>query len=149
MKFLKTGLSCLLFIIMCSSAHALTKEFGPDFSRFSIDIPNNWTDYSRPGGVLLMSPDRLSEFGVIVEKNHDEADTYYIINKLVGAYQFLKDLSIERTDSEGNTYKATASLDGRPFYMLVYSNKDTYAALTVIGYDAQLRSIYSTVTLKD
>lgn len=96
-----------------------------------------------------MSPDRLSELGVIVEKNNEEIDTYYIINNLVSNYRYIEDLSIERADFEGNTYRAKASIDGRPFAMIVYSNKETYAALTVIGYDSQLRSIYSTLALKD
>ena len=53
MKALLASLLCAAGLLMAGGSQAAVQEFGPDFSRFSIDVPEGWTAKAIDGGVQL------------------------------------------------------------------------------------------------
>ena len=47
---------------------AAVQEFGPDFSRFTIDVPDGWTAQTKEGGVQLSSKDGNNSIVIQITK---------------------------------------------------------------------------------
>ena len=69
MKKLITALCLAGCLALAFPASAAVRTFGPDFPKFTIDVPDGWTVTPRDDGCQLESPDRKSSFTVQTMKS--------------------------------------------------------------------------------
>ena len=112
--------ACLCF---ASIASAAVQEFGPDFHRFTIDVPQDWTATARAGGAQVTSVDQTCSLGVVIDRNYSqsaEAISKAIVaqtgianakemTKVAGTY------AIEGT-KDGVSLCLSVTVDGNEFY---------------------------------
>ena len=69
MKKLITALCLAGCLALAFPASAAVRTFGPDFPKFTIDVPDGWTVTPRDDGCQLESPDRKSSVTVQTMKS--------------------------------------------------------------------------------
>ena len=58
---------CLAVTLLAAApSYAAVKTFGPEFQRFTLDVPDKWTEASQEGGIRLISPDGKTVVAVSV-----------------------------------------------------------------------------------
>ncbi len=69
MKALPASLLCAASLLLAGGSQAAVQEFGPGFSRFTIDVPEGWTAKATGGGVQLADQDGTCSLSVTSVKS--------------------------------------------------------------------------------
>ena len=131
MTKLITALCLAACLALAAPATAAVQTFGPDFSKFTIDVPDGWKTQPQEGGCQLISPDQKSSFSVQVQKNGGKsaAELAKLIgNQVGGKILSTKDLNPTQTIME-------IELDGVKLKIMVMVDGDKFCAATMAGPD--------------
>lgn len=126
---------CLTGILATAApALAATQTFGPDFSRFTVDVPDGWTAKANDGGCQITAPDGGTSVSIQVQKNGGKsaAELAGLIGGQLGG-------KIVKTENEGpNQATVYAELDGVRVAVMIVVEGDKFAAFTMAGSDAAM-----------
>ncbi len=131
MKKLITALCLAGCLALAVPASAAVQTFGPDFSRFTIDVPDGWTATPNDGGCQLISPDQKSSFSLQVQKSGGKSAAE--LTKLIGEKMGGKILGTK--DIDPNQSILEAEIDGVKIRLLVRVEGDKFLAVTMAGPD--------------
>ena len=130
MKALLASLLCAACLLLAGGTQAAVQEFGPDFSRFTIDVPEGWTAKTIDGGVQLADQGGTCSLAVTNVKSGGasaEALCKAVVQK--SGMQDAKELGKE----DGN-YAMSGTRDGVPVIITV-TVEGELAAVIVMGGD--------------
>ncbi len=130
MKALPASLLLASCLLLAGGTQAAVQEFGPDFSRFTIDVPGGWTAQAIDGGVQMADPEGTCSLSVTNVKSGGasaEALCRAIVQK--SGMQDARELGKE----DGN-YAMSGTKDGVPLVVTVTVEGDL-AAVIVMGGD--------------
>ncbi len=131
MKKLFAALCLAGCLALAAPSSAAVQTFGPDYARFTIDVPDGWKATPNDGGCQLISPDENSSFSVQVQKSGGKsaAELTQLIGKEIGG-KILKTEDI----NPGQTYME-AEVDGVRIKLTVIVDGDKFCAITMAGSD--------------
>ena len=131
MTKLITPLCLAACLALAAPATAAVQTFGPDFSKFTIDVPDGWTAKPQDGGCQLISPDQNSSFSVQVQKNGGKSASELIKligNQLGGKILLSKDMNPNQSIME-------VELNGVKLKLMVMVEGDKFLTVTMAGSD--------------
>ena len=131
MTKLITALCLAACLALAAPATAAVQTFGPDFSKFTIDVPDGWTAKPQDGGCQLISPDQNSSFSVQVQKNGGKSASELIKligNQLGGKILLSKDMNPNQSIME-------VELNGVKLKLMVMVEGDKFLTVTMAGSD--------------
>jgi hypothetical protein len=130
MKTLLASLLCAACLLLAGASQAAVQEFGPGFSRFTIDVPEGWTAKAIDGGVQLADQDGTCSLSVTnVKSGGASAEALCKAIVLKSGMQDAKELGKE----DGN-YAMSGTRDGVPLVVSV-TVEGELAAVIVMGGD--------------
>ena len=114
---------CLAVTLLAAApSYAAVKTFGPEFQRFTLDVPDKWTEASQEGGIRLISP-------VAVSVGHSEGKSVDAIAERVA-----RDLSAtELKKLDENTYSFEVTSENTPVYNVLRANDEVFIISSVGG----------------
>lgn len=125
---------CLIGLLaMATPALAAIQTFGPDFSRFTVDVPDGWTAKPNDGGCQISSPDEGTSVSIQVHKNGGKSasELAALISKQMGG-------KIVKTEDEGpNQTNVYAEIDGVRVALTIIVDGDKFVAFTMAGSDEE------------
>ena len=136
MTKLITALCLAGCLALATPASAAVQTFGPDYSRFTIDVPDGWNVKPEEGGCQLVSPDEKTKLIVQVLKNEGisaaelakalgrELLKKYPNGKILGTKDINPNQSLLEAEYNNVKIKTEIKTEG-----------DKYRALTMIGPD--------------
>ena len=130
MKALPASLLLASCLLLAGGTQAAVQEFGPDFSRFTIDVPEGWTAQAIDGGVQMADPEGACSLAVTNVKPGDasaESLCRDIVQK--AGIQNPKELG-----KEEGSYAMSGTRDGAPLVVAV-TVEGGLAAVIVMGGD--------------
>ncbi|MBQ9406593.1 MAG: hypothetical protein IJU37_07660 [Desulfovibrio sp.] len=131
MKHLLTALTLVCCLALTAPVWAATQTFGPDFSRFTVEVPDGWTAKANDGGCQITSADEGSSVSIQVAKNGGKSAAE--LAKLIGDNLGGK---IVKTENDGpNQSSIYAEIDGVRVVVMVFVDGDKFAAFTMAGSD--------------
>ena len=130
MKDLLASLLCALCLLMAGDCQAAVQEFGPSFSRFTIEVPEGWTAKALKNGVQMVSRDRRNSIAAIIDGNRGH--TAEQIAKGVAQKTGLKEV---RRKNESN-YFVTGVKDGTKVGITITVAGKIFVMFTMAGSDA-------------
>ncbi len=118
-------------LAMAVPSLAVVRTFGPDFSRFSLDVPDGWKAVPKNGGCQLISPDGNSSFSVHVQRSGGKslAELTKDIKRRMGG----RILSEQNIDSDKSVIEA--EVDGIRIKLFIMVEGDQFCAVTMAGSD--------------
>lgn len=119
---------CLAVTLLAAApSYAAVKTFGPEFQRFTLDVPDKWTEASQEGGIRLISPDGKTVVAVSV--GHSEGKSVDAIAERVA-----RDLSAtELKKLDENTYSFEVTSENTPVYNVLRANDEVFIISSVGG----------------
>ena len=131
MKKFVTALCLAGCLSLAAPSFAAVQTFGPDYAKFTVDVPDGWKATPNDGGCQLVSPDEKSSFSVQVQKSGGKsaAEVTKIIGKETG-WKILKTEDI----NPSQTY-VEAEVDGVKIKFSVIVDGDKFCAITMAGPD--------------
>ncbi len=129
---MKKILASLLFIASLGfalNASAAVSEFGPDYSRFTVDVKDGWSATAIDGGVQLVKADQSCSVAIMVNKNGG-ASAEALCKGIVEASQ-LKDAKEASKNADSCTY--TGTKDGVNMVITTSVEGDKFVAVIVGG----------------
>ena len=130
MKNLFMGLCLLVCLGFACTAAAAVQTYGPDFSRFTVDVPQGWTASPNTGGCQISSPDGASS--VSIQINRSGGKSALELAQLIAA-DMPGEKNIEEEDGGVNIY---ATIDGVRVAVTVVADDDKFLVITVAGPDS-------------
>ena len=118
-------------ILMAGSASAEEKEFGPDFGRFIIDVPDGWNARVIENGVQVVSKDNQSSDMVAIFRVKMPADQV-----ARGTAKAMGDAEVQRQDANHYILKAKDGVE-----TLLSFKGDKCHSVTIIGDVEKVTSI--------
>ena len=118
-------------LALAAPAFAGDQTFGPDFSRFTITVPDGWKATPNDGGCQVISPDQKSSFSIQVAKNGGKSASE--LAKLIGQKLGGKLLSTEDLDATQTLLEA--EVDGVKMKILVIVDGDKFCTVILAGPD--------------
>ena len=112
---------------------AATQTFGPDFARFTVDVPDGWTAKPNDGGCQITAPDGGTSVSIQVQKSGGKSASELagLISKQMGG-------KVVKTEDEGpNQTTVYAEIDGVRVALMIIVDGDKFAAFTMAGSDAE------------
>lgn len=131
MKKCITTLCLVACLALAHQALAAPQTFGPDFARFSVDVPNGWTAKSNDGGCQITSGDGGSSLSIQVHKNGGKSATE--LAKAIGEQMGGKVVKME--ENAPNQTNLYCELDGVRVAVMITVDGDQFVALTMAGSD--------------
>ena len=137
MKALLASLLCAACLLTAGGSQAAVQEFGPDFSRFTIDVPEGWTAKALKNGVQMVSRDRQNSIAAIIDDNKGLSAEQ--IAKSVAQKTGLKEVR-RKNDSncfvtgvkDGTKVGITITVAGKIFVMFSMAGNDADAIRRII-----------------
>ncbi len=137
MKALLASLLCAACLLPAGGAQAAVREFGPQFSRFTIDVPEGWTAQALKNGVQMVSASRQDSIAAVID--HNRGLTAEQIAKGVAQKTGLKEIR-RKNDSnyfvtgvkDGVKVGVTITVAGRIFVMFTMAGNDADALCRII-----------------
>ena len=129
MKALLASLLCAACLLLAGGTQAAVQEFGPDFSRFTIDVPEGWTAKAIDGGVQLADQGGTCSLAVTSVKSGGasaEALCKAVVQK--SGMQDAKELGKE----DGN-YAMSGTRDGVPIVVAVTAEGELAVVIVMAG----------------
>lgn len=130
MKALLASLLCALCLLLAGDAQAAVQEFGPSFSRFTIDVPDGWTAKALKNGVQMVSPDRRNSIAAIIDASRGHSAEQ--IARGVAQKTGLQEV---RRKNESN-YFVTGVKDGTKVGITITVAGKIFVMFTMAGSDA-------------
>lgn len=127
MKFCLSFVLVTVFLCMYSTVFAEVREYGPDYARFTVDVPSGWTESKTDIGVKLDSPDNKNEISLQISK-HNGSTAEQIANGLA-KQTGLK--NVEKIDDD--VYNISGETDGVPLYATIAIEKDLFFLVVMAG----------------
>ncbi|MCR4666482.1 MAG: hypothetical protein K5657_04210 [Desulfovibrio sp.] len=127
----------MLCVVAClavaTPSMAATQNFGPDFARFSIEVPDGWSAQPNEGGCQITSPDGSTSVSVQVFKSNGKSASE--LAKLIGDQMGGK---IVKTENNGNDSTTVyAELDGVRLAIMVTVSEGKAVVVTMAGTDKE------------
>ena len=137
MTALIAALLCSLCLLLAGACQAAVQEFGPSFSRFTIDVPEGWTAKALKNGVQMVSHDRQNSIAAIIDDNKGLSAEQ--IAKSVAQKTGLKEVR-RKNDSncfvtgvkDGTKVGITITVAGKIFVMFSMAGNDADAIRRII-----------------
>ena len=137
MKALPASLLLASCLLLAGGTQAAVQEFGPDFSRFTIDVPEGWTAKALKNGVQMVSRDRQNSIAAIIDDNKGLSAEQ--IAKSVAQKTGLKEVR-RKNDSncfvtgvkDGTKVGITITVAGKIFVMFSMAGNDADAIRRII-----------------
>ena len=114
-------------LALAAPSVAAVQTFGPDYARFTVDVPDGWKATPNDGGCQLISPDGNSSFSIQVQKSGGQSASE--LTRLIGQEMGWKVLKTEDVNPD-QTY-VEAESDGVKVKFSVMAGPDE-AAMTKI-----------------
>ena len=130
MKALIASLLCSLCLLLAGACQAAVQEFGPSFSRFTIDVPEGWTAKALKNGVQMVSHARQNSIAAIIDANRGH--TAEQIAKSVAHKTGLRE--IRRKDD--SNYFVTGFKDGAKVGITITVAGKIFVMFSMAGNDA-------------
>lgn len=116
---------------------AAVQEFGPDFSRFTVDVPDGWTAQTKEGGVQLSSKDGNTSVAIQVIKigSKSPEEVAQALTKSLGEKATLTKVN----DKTFKIHEAKDNLDmvlgaeGEKMAVITYAGSDTKTIDAIMG----------------
>ncbi|MCR5813866.1 MAG: hypothetical protein K6G15_05195 [Desulfovibrio sp.] len=131
MKMLVIALCFACFMPLVAPVSAAERTFGPDFSRFTVDVPDGWIAKSTDCGCRLISPDGQSSFSIHVHGNDGKSAPIIaqaIAEDMEGNIKRIEKISQDKT-------RIHAEADGFDILITIVIVGDTFRVFTMIGND--------------
>ena len=137
MKALIASLLCSLCLLLAGACPAAVQEFGPSFSRVTIDVPEGGTATALKNGVQMVSRDRQNSIAAIIDDNKGLSAEQ--IAKSVAQKTGLKEVR-RKNDSncfvtgvkDGTKVGITITVAGKIFVMFSMAGNDADAIRRII-----------------
>jgi hypothetical protein len=130
MKALLASLLCAVCLLLAGAAQAAIQEYGPSFSRFTIDVPEGWTAKALNNGVQMVSRDRQNSIAAIIDDSRGHSAEQ--IAKGVAQKTGLREI---RRKNESN-YFVTGVKDGTKVGITITVAGKIFVMFTMAGNDA-------------
>ncbi len=118
-------------LALAAPSVAAVQTFGPDYAKFTVDVPDGWKATPNDGGCQLISPDGNSSFSVQVQKSGGKPASE--LTRLIGQEMGWKVLKTEDINPD-QTY-VEAEIDGVRVKFSVIVDGDKFCAITMAGSD--------------
>ena len=145
---MKMILASLLFAAclgFAGNASAAVQEFGPDFARFTVDVPAEWTATAVENGAQFVKNDKSCSVTVIVAKNEGGANAE-AIGKAVAEQAGMKDA--KEVDKADSSYTCLGTIGGVQTMIVTMVEDGKFVVSSVSGQDLKASSAILD-TLKD
>ena len=129
---MKKALLASLLVAICllaGSAQAAVQEFGPDFSRFTINVPEGWTAAAIDGGVQLAEQNGACSLAVTKVKSGD-ASAEALCKATVQKYGVQ---DAKALDKEDGSFAMSGTREGAPFAVAVTIDGDLAVVIVMAG----------------
>ena len=129
---MKKALLASLLVAICllaGSAQAAVQEFGPDFSRFTINVPEGWTAAAIDGGVQLADQNGACSLAVTKVKSGG-ASAEALCKAAVQKYGVQ---DAKALDKEDGSFAMSGTKDGAPFAVAVTIEGDLAVVIVMAG----------------
>ena len=129
---MKKALLASLLVAICllaGSAQATVQEFGPDFSRFTINVPEGWTAAAIDGGVQLADQNGACSLAVTKVKSGD-ASAEALCKATVQKYGVQ---DAKALDKEDGSFAMSGTREGAPFAVAVTIDGDLAVVIVMAG----------------
>ena len=128
MKKILASLLCAACLAFTGNASAAVQEFGPDFSRFVIDV-KDWTPTATPNGASFLSADKTCNVVVAVDKNGGQnAET---IAKAIAQQAGMNDA--QEVAKNADTYTTKGTVQGKETLITVSIDGDKFVCISITG----------------
>lgn len=128
MKKILASLLCAACLAFAGSASAAVQEFGPDFSRFVIDV-KDWTPTAMPNGASFLSADKTCNVVIVVDKNGGQkADA---IAKGIAQQAGMNDA--QEVAKDADTYTTKGTVQGKETLITVSIDGDKFVCISITG----------------
>ncbi len=129
---MKKALLASLLVAICllaGSAQAAVQEFGPDFSRFTINVPEGWTAAAIDGGVQLADQNGACSLAVTKVKSGG-ASAEALCKAAVQKYGVQ---DAKALDKEDGSFAMSGTKDGAPFAVAVTIDGNLAVVIVMAG----------------
>ena len=129
---MKKALLASLLVAICllaGSAQAAVQEFGPDFSRFTINVPEGWTAAAIDGGVQLADQNGACSLAVTKVKSGG-ASAEALCKAAVQKYGVQ---DAKALDKEDGSFAMSGTREGAPFAVAVTIDGDLAVVIVMAG----------------
>lgn len=137
MKAPTASLLCALCLLLAGACQAAVQEFGPSFSRFTIDVPEGWTAKPLKNGVQMVSRNRQNSIAAIIDgsRGHSAEQIAKGIAQKTGLTEIRR-----KNDSnyfvtgvkDGTKVGITITVAGKIFVMFTMAGNDADALCRII-----------------
>ena len=121
---MKKALLASLLVAICllaGSAQAAVQEFGPDFSRFTINVPEGWTAAAIDGGVQLADQNGACSLAVTKVKSGG------------ASAEALCKAAVQKYGVQDGSFAMSGTKDGAPFAVAVTIDGDLAVVIVMAG----------------
>ncbi len=130
---MKKFFAFLLFIFclgFAGNVFAVVQEYGPDFFRFTIDLPAGWSAEKVDNGVQVVNSEKSVCVTVIVDKT-EGADAKTLC-KAIAEEAEMKEIQKEKQEDDGS-YSVLGSVNGMQTSFTVTVEDDTFVCISISG----------------
>ena len=127
MKHAASAAFLAALLLAGAPASAAVKTYGPEFQRFTLDVPEKWTETAQESGIRLDSPDGKASVAVSVGRSEGKS-----VDAL--AARVARDLSaadVKKLDE--NTYSFQVTSENTPVCNILRANDDVFVITTYGG----------------
>lgn len=132
-----------VFLCMSSLAFAEVKEYGPDFMRFTIDVPDGWKATATDTGTKITTPDEKSAIQVQITKHN--GSTAEQIAKGMAEQLGLK--KVEKV--QDSAYNISGEVDNTPTVCTIVVENDNFLLIVMAGELEKLGPVVKTIKAKN
>ena len=137
MKKLFSALVLALSLSVAPLASAAVQEFGPDFGRFTVDVPAGWTTQNIDGGVVVVNAAKDTSVAIACAKNNGESAKD--IASAVAQQSGFVNPTIERGDDD-STYVVSGQINGQDTNTVIVTEDDLLFVISIAGKDMDAAS---------
>lgn len=126
-----------LALALSGTAFAAVQEFGPDFGRFTVDVPKGWTSKVLKDGVQLTSADEKTSVAIQISKTGNATSEQLAqgIAKNIGGKTSVKKLgdNLYNVYSEDQGIVVTVYAEGGQMLSYTQSGQDTDSMKAILN----------------
>ncbi|MBQ7585927.1 MAG: hypothetical protein IJU40_06755 [Desulfovibrionaceae bacterium] len=140
------AISCLILsLALATPSLAEIQTFGPDFSRFNVDVPAGWTAKPNDGGCQITSKDGATSVSIQVHKSGGQSAL--TLAQAISKEMEGKVVKIEEEKDDPTKVTIYAEVDGLRVAVCIAVEGDKFLAITMAGSDsASIKKIVNSLS---